>query len=137
MAIARKAVAREDFAAVFAGLRAVLAKHAGAYAVTEDSATRFCLEAPPGPATIRAWRGTVRRDTIPIAWVDIGKAYVSFHLMGMSGNAALAKSMTSPLKARMQGKTCFNFKSLDAELLTELDTITARSLAGMKAAGFI
>ena len=126
-----------DFAPVFTELRAILRRHAAPYSVTEDSATRYCLEATPGPATIRAWRGSMRRRTIPVAWVDVGKTYVSFHLMGMYGNTVLAKSMTTPLKARMQGKTCFNFTAVDVQLLKELDAITARSLAGMKAAGFI
>jgi hypothetical protein len=41
------------------------------------------------------------------------------------------------LKSRMQGKSCFNFKSIDEELFSELDRLTVESMVGMKKAGFI
>jgi hypothetical protein len=37
----------------------------------------------------------------------------------------------------MQGKSCFNFKTPDAELFEELASVTAHSIAGMRQAGFI
>ena len=36
----------------------------------------------------------------------------------------------------MQGKTCFNFTAADPTLLTELDSLTAASIAAFKKAGF-
>ena len=74
---------------------------------------------------------------MPVASVRIGKAYVSFHLMGLSGNAKLLAGMSKELKTRMQGKTCFNFKVLDEAVLSELDQLTARSVAAFKKAGFV
>src|SRR5437660_497641 len=43
--------------------------------------------------------------------VKAGKAYVSFHLMPLYMNDALTATISPDLKKRMQGKTCFNFKT--------------------------
>jgi hypothetical protein len=122
---------------VFAGLRLILQKHAGTFAVTDDSPRAYGLEGDPGPATLRAWGGKVRRPRIPVAWVRLGKAYVSFHLMALDGSPKLHAGMSSQLKARMQGRTCFNFKKSDEPLFQELDGITARGLAAFREAGFV
>src|SRR5205085_2048008 len=122
---------------VFHRLREILQKHAGAFRVERDTADHYSLHGPVGPATLRAWRGKMRSDTIPVAWVQIGKAYVAYHLMGVYGNRSLLQGCTPELRSRMQGKSCFNFKQVDDALFRELEQLTARSLAGMKAAGFI
>ena len=74
---------------------------------------------------------------IPVAWVQIGKAYVSYHLMGVYGNTGLRDGMSKELKARMQGKTCFNFKVIDEKLCKELDPLTAQAIAAFRKAGYI
>jgi len=105
--------------------------------VNEDTATSYVLAAKTGPATLKAWGGKMKRPMIPVAWVSMGKAYVSYHLMGVDGNSKLADAMSAKLKARMQGKTCFNFAVADDELFTELDRLTAASIAAFRNAGFI
>jgi hypothetical protein len=45
--------------------------------------------------------------------------------------------MSNELKARMQGKSCFNFTSDDEVLFTELEQLTVRGVAGFRKAGFI
>ena len=121
----------------FRSLKDILQKHATDLAVADDTATRFSLEGNVGPATLEAWRGKVKRSRIPVAWVEIGRSYVSYHLMGVYGNAALSNGMSGELKSRMQGKTCFNFKSDDDRLFRELDQLTERAIASFKKAGFI
>jgi hypothetical protein len=123
------------FGDVFRALRNVLEKHAAGLAVSEDTSTKYCLEAPVGPATIQSWGGRVRRPHIPVAWVDVGKSYVSYHLMGVVVPSVQA-GMSTTLKARMQGKACFNFTVIDDALLTELDSVTAASIAAFRKAGF-
>lgn len=120
---------------VFRALRNVLEKHAAGLAVSEDTSTKYCLEAPVGPATIQSWGGRIRRPHIPVAWVDAGKSYVSYHLMGIAV-PAVQTGMSKALRARMQGKTCFNFTVVDAVLLTELDSLTAASITAFHKAGF-
>jgi hypothetical protein len=121
--------------AIFARLRGILATHADRFSVTADTSQRYCLEGPIGPATLRAWGGNVRRPQIPVAWVEIGRTYVSFHLMAM--DPALRGGMSAELEKRMQGKTCFNFTAMDDALFRELEHLTALGLAAFKRAGFI
>jgi hypothetical protein len=124
-----------SFAEVFQSLRSVLQKHAATLVVSEDTSTKYCLEAPIGPATLQAWGGKARSARIPVAWVEVGKSYVSYHLMGIAVPSVQA-GVTKALKARMQGKACFNFTIADPTLLTELDSLTAASITAFKRAGF-
>jgi len=116
-------------------LRGLLQTQATRLSVADDTPTRYCLEAAVGPATLQAWGGKVKRPTIPVAWVEIGKAYVSYHLMSMS--TPLGDGMSKELKARMQGKTCFNFTREDDVLFTELEALTSKGIAAFRKAGFI
>jgi hypothetical protein len=122
-----------DFESVFADLHAILKRQSGSLSVTDDTRTRYCLEAPIGPATLKAWGGKVKRPTIPIAWIEMGKSYVSFHLMSLD---AAPVPPSKALKQRLQGKTCFNFSSPDRALFTELEELTATSIAAFRKAGF-
>jgi hypothetical protein len=126
-----------DFESIFARLRGILQKHAGTLSVQDDTPERYCLEANAGPASLQARGGKMKKLTIPVAWVQVGKAYVSYHLMGVYENARLRDGMSNELKARMQGKTCFNFKSSDESLFKELEQLTAQGIAGFRKAGFI
>ena len=122
---------------IFLRLRSILRKHAERLSVTADRPGRYCLEGKAGPAAVQAWGGKVRRAQIPVAWVEIGRSYVSYHLMGMYGNSAVRDGMSKGLKARMQGKTCFNFKTEDEALFKELEQVTDLGVNGFRDAGFI
>jgi len=126
-----------EFEKIFARLRSILGKHARSLTVTEDRSMRYCLEGRIGPAALRAWGGKIKRPMLPVAWVQIGKAYVSFHLMSLFGNPALRDGMSKKLSARMQGKTCFNFTRNDEALFEELEHLTAAGLAAFKKAGYV
>ena len=126
-----------EFESIFARLRSLLQKHSETLSVGEDTSTSYSLAGRPGPATLKAWGGKMKRPIIPVAWVQIGKAYVSYHLMGVAGNAKLCDAMSAKLKARMQGKTCFNFKTVDDELFAELDQLTSKSITAFRNGGFI
>jgi hypothetical protein len=61
--------------------------------------------------------------------VRVGKAYVSFHLMPLYMNEALTKTISTALKKRMQGKSCFNFTvAPEPEALSELKRLTEAGL---------
>lgn len=126
-----------EFQTVFARLRDILKAHAETFTVGSDKTHEFGLEARIGPATLLAWGGKEKSRVIQVAWVKIGKGYVSYHLMGVYGNPKLMDHYSKKLKARMQGKSCFNFKAVDEPLFEELERLTIESLAGMKKAGFI
>lgn len=126
-----------DLQSVFGSLRKILEKHRGEWSVREDTDACYSLAGTPGPAAVEAWGGKLKKPIMPIAWVEVGKAYVSYHLMPVYGNPRLLDGASKELKARMQGKSCFNFKSVDEALFRELDELTARSIAGFKKAGFV
>ena len=129
-------MASAEFESIFERLRAILQKCKGSFSVTDEPGN-YCLAGNVGPATLAAWKGKMRKPIMPVAWVSIGKAYVSYHLMGIYANQKLQKSLSKELRARMQGKTCFNFKSSNDKLFSELEQVTATSIDDFRKAGFI
>src|SRR2546422_7571498 len=113
-----------EFKYIFVRLRAILENHSAALTVKADDPRQYSLTGTAGPTAVRAWGGLVKKPIIPVAWVQVGKAYVSYHLMGLYDNTRLRDGMSNELKARMQGKTCFNFKVVDEKLFKELDRLT-------------
>jgi len=115
-------------AVVFKALRGILQRQTGRLSVSEDTSTRFCLRGGSHPK---------HHGPMPVAWVEIGKAYVSFHHMGVYARPDLLKNVSKKLKARMQGKSCFNFKAVDETLFAELDDLTARAFDAFRKMGFM
>ena len=113
-----------EFEVAFEALTGVLRKHSGDFTVQADTATEYSVvgkRASPFPQHKGQpmWFGAVR----------VGKAYVSFHLMPLYMNPALVKMISTALKKRMQGKTCFNFTRIpEPELLRELEQLTAATM---------
>ena len=126
-----------DLAIVFGRLREILKPHADEFAVSMDSPTRYGLEGRVGPAAIKAWGGKAKRDSLAVAWVQTGKAYVSFHLLPVYTDPGLLAGMSPRLRKRMQGKACFNFREADDALLAELQALTERGLRAFRAIGFV
>ncbi len=108
----------DSFTDIFSALRAILKRHAGRLVVSEDSPTRYCLEGGLHPK---------HKRPMPIAWVEIGKNYVSFHHMGVYARPDLLKDVSRQLKARRQGKSCFNFTIIDEALFAELEALAVRA----------
>ena len=108
----------DSFTEVFAGLRAILERRSGKLMVSDNTPTRYCLEGGLHPK---------HRKPMPIAWVEIRKNYVSFHHMGVCAGPDLLHGLSQRLRARMQGKSCFNFASVDEPLFEELEELTRRA----------
>jgi hypothetical protein len=105
-----------DFDSTFAALKAVFAKYTGKLFVKTDTPTEYTLL-----GTIPSPFPQHKGQPIYFAQVRLGKAYVAFHLMPLYMNAELTATISPALKKRMQGKTCFNFKSMpEQEILAEL-----------------
>jgi hypothetical protein len=117
-----------EFVAVFKALRGMLQRHAGKLSVAEDTPKRFCLEGGSRPK---------HKKAMPIAWVQVRKAYVSFHHMGVYARPELLRNVSKALRARMQGKSCFNFMSIDQALVDELEELTVRGFDAFRKAGFM
>ena len=102
----------EEFARVFSALKKLVQPFAKKMTVLIDKPGGFILEA-------KVWFGGVR----------LGKAYVSYHLIAVYAFPELLKGISPKLRARMQGKSCFNFTKHDPALFRELGRLTKRSVA--------
>ena len=118
----------DSFTDVFSALRAILQRHSGKLVVSENTPTLYCLQGCRHPK---------HKKPIPVAWVEIGKNYVSFHHMGVYARPDLLKGVSRELKARMQGKSCFNFTSADPALFVELEALTVRGFDAFRNAPFM
>jgi hypothetical protein len=111
---------REDFAQAFASLKPILGKYARRMAVKADTPAEYTL-VTKSPSPFPQHKG----EPLHFGSVRVGKAYVSFHLMPLYMSTELAGNISPGLKKRMQGKTCFNFKTTpQPELVGELEELT-------------
>jgi hypothetical protein len=107
----------DDFAKAFYALKMVFAKYEKSLRVTADTREKYYLETrSPSYKGKPLFFGAVIR----------GRTYVSFHLMPLYWEPSLAKGISTDLKNRMQGKTCFNFAAPDPALFRELAKLTGR-----------
>jgi hypothetical protein len=116
--------AQTDFTPVFAGLRAILAEHAPKLKVMHDR---------PGYYYLDTYTIGSNKKPIFFGGVKTGKNYVSYYLMCVYGTeGSMLADMSPELKKHMQGKACFNFKTVDEELFKELKKITKRGYQAWK-----
>lgn len=108
-----------DFGAIYDALRAIMLEAAGDLSIARDA---------PGDLEVRT-RGVDPKTKQP-GWfgtVTIKKSYIAYHLMPLYEAPALADGLSDALGRRRQGKTCFNFKSVDPALFAELAALTRRA----------
>jgi hypothetical protein len=65
------------------------------------------------------------------------KGYVSFYLMPVYVFPDLLVGISDGLRKRMQGKSCFNFKSVDPALFAELAALTQAGFERYKKEGLL
>jgi hypothetical protein len=121
-------MATSDFQSTFEQLREILRPYEERLLLKADSAASYVLHAP--------FSAKWRRE-LYFAGVEINKGYVSFHLMPVYMFPDLLQDTPAELKKRMQGKSCFNFKRVEAELISMLAELTRRSFARMKDEGLV
>lgn len=114
----------DAFAETFQTLRSILERNGGQMKVLADTDTEFSLASPT--MTDRAGR------PLFAAAVQVRKSYVSYHLMPLYMNRALMATVPAALRKRMQGKACFNFKTIDRTEAKELAAVTKKGLAAFK-----
>jgi hypothetical protein len=113
-----------DFAAIFAALKPVFAKYEKRLRVQLDTPDEYTLQTK-SPSPYPQHKG----HPMFFGSVRAGKACVSFHLMPLYTCEVLTNAVSPALKKRMQGKSCFNFKTPpDAELIADLKRLTAASV---------
>jgi hypothetical protein len=105
------------FEPVYQRLRAILEPYGQKMHVASDSEGIYGVDMAPEPErNPTTWFGGVRR----------GKQYVSYYLMPVYVEPALLNDISPALRKRMQGKSCFNFRSIDELLFAELEDLTRR-----------
>src|SRR3979411_2030119 len=107
-----------DLAVVDRRLRAILDPYRDRFGVAQDG---------PGGLTLHL-RGLEDQPHGFVPGVRPGKRYVSFYLMPVYGFPELLRTMSPELRRRMQGKSCFNFATVDEALLAELAAVAGRGL---------
>jgi hypothetical protein len=117
---------KEQFEATFAALKAILKRYEPTMAVQTDEPGHYYLNTGK----------THKKRPMMFAAVRVGKSYVSFHLMPIYCCAKLQEGLSERLRARMQGKACFNFKVVEPDLFEELARVTEQGFQGFKDAGF-
>ncbi len=113
----------DTFIQVFEQLKAILKYHEATLVVTADTSTNYSLDTTKtGP----------NKKPLFFGAVTINKNYVSYHLFPVYLYPALLDTISPTLKKRMQGKSCFNFKTIESETLRELADLTTRGLDQIK-----
>ena len=67
--------------------------------------------------------------------IDITSNYVSAHLMPVYVHPELLADISSELKKRMQGKSCFNFRTVQPDLFDEYAKLVATGFERFKRDG--
>lgn len=117
-----------DLASVYAELHRILAPYAARLDVKRDDEGELYVDTRH-----------IQRNKKPLFFgaVQKKKSYISFHLMPIYVKPELLDSISPELKAMMQGKSCFNFKSSEPALFRELEALTKVAFASYKEQGFV
>lgn len=118
----------QDFTAVYQALREIMAPYAAKLDVKRDDSAEFYIDTHH-----------IQKNQKPLFFgaVQINKAYVSYHLMPVYVRPELLAHTSPALLARMQGKSCFNFKTVDSVLFKELAALTRQGYASYEKQGFV
>ncbi len=117
-----------QMAATFERLADVFAPYRAVLVATTDEPGHLYLETPPSAK---------HPGGFYFGAVKSGKRYVSFHLMPVYTNPELLDDVSPELRARMQGKSCFNFTRPDESPIEELKRLTAAGIARNQAEGLM
>lgn len=117
-----------DLANAFADLKQLMLPFASQLEVASDTDQELSLNTRH-----------VQKNKTPLWFggVQIKKNYVSYHLMPVYINPELLADISPALRKRMQGKSCFNFKSVDEPLFQELAQLTQAGFDNFQKRGYV
>jgi hypothetical protein len=118
----------QDLSPVYAELRKIMAPYAAALCAKRDDEAELYVDTKH-----------IQKNKKPLFFgaVQVKKSYVSFHLMPVYVKPELLESISPELKARMQGKSCFNFAASEPKLFKELAALTKASFSSYKEQGYV
>ena len=117
-----------DLDAVFIELKSIMAPYARTLDAKKDDASELYVDTRH-----------VQKNKKPLFFgaVQVKKSFVSFHLMPVYLKPELLAGVSPELKARMQGKSCFNFTQVDKPLFKQLAALTKAGFASYKEQGLV
>jgi hypothetical protein len=117
-----------DLTTVYAELHRILAPYAARLDVKRDDGEELYVDTRH-----------VQKNKKPLFFgaVQVKKSYVAFHLMPVYTKPELLDAVSPELRSRMQGKSCFNFRSTEPALFKELAGLTKTAFASYKEQGFV
>jgi hypothetical protein len=117
-----------ELANVFTELHNIMAPYGAKLDVKRDDAEEFYVDTRH-----------LQKNKKPLFFgaVQVKKSYVAYHLFPVYLKPELLASISPDLKARMQGKSCFNFKAPEPGLFKELSALTKAAFVSYKAQGFV
>jgi len=118
----------QDLTAVFTELKSIVVPYAAKLDAKKDDAAELYLDTKH-----------LQKNKKPLFFgaVQIKKSFVSFHLMPVYMKPELLEGVSPDLKARMQGKSCFNFVAVDKVLFKELAALTKAGFRSYKDQGYV
>jgi hypothetical protein len=121
-------ITKPEYQAAFDELSQILKVYQPHLVTVRDEADNFYLDtAYVQPNGKPLYFGSVR----------VGKQYVSFHLMPVYLWPELLDGISDTLRKRMQGKSCFNFRSPEPELFAELAALTRDGFQRYRDRGYV
>ena len=117
-----------DLVSVYTDLRRVMAPYAEQLDVKRDD---------DGELYVDTRHFQKNKKPLFFGAVQVKKSYVSYHLMPVYLQPALLDTASDELKARMQGKSCFNFRASEPALLKELAALTKAAFDSYRTQGFV
>ena len=114
----------DTFETTFATLRGLLTPYAKELLVQVDKPDTYRL-------CSRTQTDRIGRPLF-VAAVQMKKTYVSYHLMPVYATPELLEKLSPSLKKRMQGKACFNFRTIEPAQAKELSALTRSGIASLK-----
>jgi hypothetical protein len=109
---------KEDFFALFEQLKHILQPYAPYLQVKTDEAGNYDLNTP--------FSAKYHKELF-FGAVQIKKNYVGYYLMPIYMFPTLLDNISDDLKKRKQGKSCFNFTSINDKVFAELADLTEKS----------
>lgn len=118
----------EQFTIVFERLKGIMQTYEPDLRINENQAEKYSLPEPFMPQYKKdLWFGKV----------EIGKRYVSYHLITVYMYPDRLDGISEGLRKRMQGKSCFNFSTVNEPLFGELADLTRRSVDRLRTTGIL
>ncbi len=114
---------KSHFQSVFDELKHMLQEYEQNLVVHTDRPGDYVLYTPFAEAYKRE---------VSFGSVRICKSYVSFQLMPVYVFPDLLEGISPKLRARMQGKSCFNFKTIEPSQMKELAQLCKRGFVRFK-----